>query len=77
MSLESAYQFLADASHSQTLRDKFKTVTQPEDFFRICQRLGYDFSAPELQEVVRSHSQGIRVRRNIGVWGWLRSVPWC
>jgi len=76
MSKKNVTQFLADAAQNRDLREKFQTVNSSEEFLSIAQQLGYNFTTEELQNVIHDCSQGIEVRRNTGVWPWLRSVHW-
>ncbi len=76
MSIESANRFLEAVAYDETLRDRFEGVTNPDDFLRITEQLGYSFSTDELMAIAKEQSQGIMVRRNTGVWKWLRSICW-
>lgn len=76
MSKKNVTQFLADAAQDRTLREKFQSANSSEEFLNIAQKLGYSFTTEELQNVIHDYSQGIEVRRNTGVWPWLRSVRW-
>lgn len=76
MSIESASQFLEDAAYNSRIRAKFNKAANPLEFVKVAQELGYDFTTEELQEVVQEHSKGVTVRRQTGVWQWLRSVNW-
>lgn len=76
MSLESATRFLSAVSQDELLREKFETAADPRDFLHISQQLGYSFTTEELMEVVKAQSQGVVVRRNTGVWKWLRHINW-
>jgi predicted ribosomally synthesized peptide with nif11-like leader len=76
MSLQNAHRFLSDASRDDHLRDKFQTVSTPEEFLHTCQTLGYEFTTDELKDVIQEHSEGVEIRRKTGVWTWLRRVHW-
>jgi predicted ribosomally synthesized peptide with nif11-like leader len=76
MSVKSASRFLCTASQDQRLRDKFNAVRSPEEFAEISNRLGYSFTPTELKTVVSEYSHGVLLRRNTGVWKWLRDVRW-
>ncbi len=76
MSIESANRFLEAVSQDESLRDKFQSVASPTDFLRISEQMGYSFTTDELMELVKSRSEGIVVRRNTGVWKWLRHINW-
>jgi predicted ribosomally synthesized peptide with nif11-like leader len=76
MSRESATRFLEAAAQDEALRDKFAGVTCPDEFLKISQQLGYSFTTDELMALVREQSEGILVRRNTGVWKWLRNINW-
>ncbi len=76
MSLESATRFLEAAAHNQELRERFDSVQTPEEFMKIIEQLGYSFTTAELMSLAKEQSQGISVRRNTGVWKWLRQVNW-
>ncbi len=76
MSKKNASQFLADAAQNQTLRETLETATNAEEFLNIARQLGYTFTTEELSKVVNDYSEGIKVRRNTGVWPWLRHVNW-
>jgi len=76
MSKKNVTQFLADAAQNRDLREKLQTANSSEEFLNIAQQLGYNFTTEELQNVIHHYSQGIEVRRNTGIWPWLRSVNW-
>ncbi len=76
MSTQSANRFLEAISQDEALREKFAAVSNPEEFLAVCNRLGYNFTTDELKTLVKEQSQGVLVRRNTGVWKWLRSVNW-
>lgn len=76
MSEKNAERFLGDVTHRQTMRDRLETAKNPEEFIKICQELGYDFTHDELESVIKHHSEGVFVRRKVGVWPWLRHVNW-
>ncbi len=76
MSVENAEQFLKDVLHQPELRATFEDAETPQDFFKISQNLGYDFSSQDLQTVVSQHSEGVEIRRRTGIWHWLRTVNW-
>lgn len=76
MSVESATRFLRAAAQDQSIREKFDTVTSPEDFLKVSHALGYCFTVPELREIVSEQSKGVMLRRPTGVWKWLRSINW-
>lgn len=76
MSKESVIKFLEDAAHDNHLRDHFTTVDTPENFLKIAEECGYQFTTEELNEVLKEHSEGILIRRPTGIWKWLRNVPW-
>lgn len=76
MSLESATRFLEAVSHDEMLRDKFENVESPEEFLKISQQLGYNFTTDELMTLAKEQSQGVVTRRHTGVWKWLRQVNW-
>ncbi|MFW6296716.1 MAG: Nif11-like leader peptide family natural product precursor [Halothece sp.] len=76
MSKESAKKFLADAAHKNEIREQFSNARNSQDFIAISEELGYDFTSEELLEVVKEHSEGVTLRRQTGVWAWLRQVNW-
>jgi predicted ribosomally synthesized peptide with nif11-like leader len=76
MSIESATRFLEAVAHDEALRDKFTDVQNPEDFLRVSEQLGYSFTTEELMAIAKEQSQGVELRRNTGVWKWLRHVNW-
>ncbi len=76
MSKESAIKFLADAALDDHLRNHFINVDTPEKFIKIAQECGYQFTTEELHEVIKEHSEGILIRRQTGIWKWLRNVKW-
>ncbi len=76
MSTESANRFLEAIASDETLRDRFEGVTNPDDFLRITEQLGYSFTTAELMALAKEQSQGVLVRRGTGVWKWLRGVNW-
>jgi predicted ribosomally synthesized peptide with nif11-like leader len=76
MSVKSAARFLCAASHDQTLRDKFTGIISADEFVNRSQQLGYCFTSAELKSVVSTESQNVILRRNTGVWKWLRQVHW-
>lgn len=76
MSLESANQFLQAVASDETLRDKFESVNGPDEFVKITQQLGYNFTTEELLAIAKEQSQGVTLRRHTGVWKWLRTINW-
>ncbi|MBC7972522.1 MAG: Nif11-like leader peptide family natural product precursor [Verrucomicrobia bacterium] len=76
MSIESANRFLEAVAYDETVRDRFEGVTNPDDFLKITEQLGYSFTTDELMAIVKDQSKGIIVRRTTGVWKWLRNVSW-
>ncbi len=76
MSIENANRFLNAIAQDETIRSHFEAVSCREEFLLTAQDLGYFFTAPELAEVIATHSQGILYRRATGVWRWLRSCHW-
>ncbi len=76
MRKKNASQFLADAAQNRTLRETLETATNAEDFLDIAHQLGYTFTKEDLSNVIHDCSEGIKVRRNTGVWPWLRNVNW-
>jgi predicted ribosomally synthesized peptide with nif11-like leader len=76
MSIESANRFLEAVAYDETVRDRFEGVTNPDDFLKITEQLGYSFTTDELMAIVKDQSKGIVVRRTTGVWKWLRNVSW-
>lgn len=76
MSIESANRFLEAVAYDETVRDRFEGVTNPDDFLKITEQLGYSFTTDELMAIVKEQSQGIIVRRTTGVWKWLRNTSW-
>ncbi len=76
MSKKNASQFLTDAAQNRTLRENLETATNAEEFLNIARQLGYSFTTEELREVIHDCSEGVKVRRNTGVWPWLRNVHW-
>lgn len=76
MSIKSAVRFLSAASQDQVFRERFSAVQSPEDFLSVSQAMGYSFTTHELRAVVIHKSRGAQVRRDTGVWRWLRNVSW-
>jgi len=76
MPKESADQFLEDATQNSTLREKMGAATSPEEFVKIAEALGYSFTTQELKEVVSENSENVLLRRQTGIWPWLRHVNW-
>ncbi len=76
MSKESATKFLEAAARDLDVQAKFEKVSTPQEFLQVAEQLGYDFTTEELKDVVKEHSQGVTMRRNTGVWRWLRGVNW-
>lgn len=76
MSTRGASDFLEAVSHNEELREKFATVNSPDEFLEVSRQLGYSFTTEELLTLVRERSKGVLVRRNTGVWKWLRSINW-
>lgn len=74
MSSEQVLRFLEDAAASRTLRDKFSAVTDASDFLLIAQRSGYAFTSEEFIATIAQLSKDAPVRRQTGVWRWLRSI---
>lgn len=76
MSIDSANRFLEAVAHDETLRDNFSHVNTPEEFIRITEQLGYNFTTEELMTLAKERSEGVVLRRSTGVWKWLRSINW-
>ncbi|QZZ22843.1 Nif11-like leader peptide family natural product precursor [Leptothermofonsia sichuanensis E412] len=76
MSIESANRFLEAVADDEELRNKFEGVSNPEDFLRVTEQLGYSFTTDELMAIAREQSQGVTIRRGTGVWRWLRTIKW-
>jgi Nif11 domain len=70
MSIKSAARFLSAASQDQLVRDRFNAVSSPS------QEMGYSFTTDELKRLVVRKSRSAKVRRETGVWRWLRKVTW-
>lgn len=69
-------QFLQAVSQDTALRDNFKAAANPQEFIKIVEELGYTFTTKDLQAVVKEYSEGGVLRRQTGIWPWLRSVNW-
>jgi predicted ribosomally synthesized peptide with nif11-like leader len=76
MSKESASQLLEAATRNADLRKQFQGVANPDEFVKVASELGYPLTTDELKEVVKEHSEGVTLRRQTGIWPWLRSVRW-
>lgn len=76
MTKKNANQFLIDAAQNRTLRESLEKATNAEEFLNITRQLGYTFTTEELSEVIHDSSEDVKVRRNTGVWPWLRHVHW-
>lgn len=76
MSKESASQLLEAATRNADLRKQFQAVANPDEFVKVASELGYPLTTDELKEVVKEHSEGVILRRQTGIWPWLRSVRW-
>ncbi|MFB2934894.1 Nif11-like leader peptide family natural product precursor [Aerosakkonemataceae cyanobacterium BLCC-F154] len=76
MTKESAYQFLEDATSDFSLREKMTAASNPEEFIKMAETLGYNFTSQELRDVISEHSENVTLRRQTGVWPWLRHVNW-
>ena len=76
MSVKSATRFLNAVAQDHTLREKFIEAQSPDEFLEISHQLGYSFTTAELKKVITLKSRGIVVRRQTGVWKWLRGVNW-
>lgn len=74
MSHETAYQLLEVASQDSTIREKLEAATDPNDFIKIAETLGYQFTLEDLKAVVEENSAGVELRRKTGIWPWLRTV---
>jgi predicted ribosomally synthesized peptide with nif11-like leader len=72
---ENARRFLKDVENDIRLRNKFKSVRNPDEFIKIATKLGYSFTTEDILTVVKEQSQGTTERRD-GVWQWLRSINW-
>jgi hypothetical protein len=73
---ENAKRFLADASSRESIREHFIDVTNAHDFIEKVKSLGYDCDQDDLKAVVKSYSEKTEIRRNTGIWAWLRTVNW-
>jgi len=76
MPQKSAALFLQAVVKDTALRDNFKVAANPQEFLKIAEELGYSFTSADLKAVVQEYSQEGMLRRQTGVWPWLRSVNW-
>ncbi|MGA9382072.1 MAG: Nif11-like leader peptide family natural product precursor [Phormidium sp.] len=76
MTKESAYQFLEDATIDFSLREKMTAASNPEEFLKMAETLGYNFTNQELRDVISENSENVTLRRQTGIWPWLRHVNW-
>ncbi len=76
MSRESAERFLQAAAHDQRIREQFEVVRSQEEFFQTSKQLGYRFNTIDLMQVLMEHSEGTTIRRQTGIWRWMRNLPW-
>ncbi|OUC16304.1 MAG: Nif11-like leader peptide family natural product precursor [Alkalinema sp. CACIAM 70d] len=76
MSVKSATRFLSAVAQDQGMRDRFVAVQSPDEFIQISHQLGYSFTTSELKKVVSRRSRGVVIRRQTGIWPWLRTVNW-
>lgn len=76
MSKASANQFLETAACEETLRDKFQTARNSDEFVSVAKALGYNFTIEDFWAVVKEHSEKVTLRRKTGIWPWLRQVRW-
>lgn len=76
MAKESAYQFLEDATSDSSLREKMTAASSPEEFIKMAETLGYIFTNQELKDVISENSENVTMRRQTGIWPWLRHVNW-
>lgn len=74
MSSEQVLRFLEDAAASSALREKFSAVSDASDFLLVAQRCGYAFTSEEFIATIAQLSKDTPVRRQTGVWRWLRSI---
>jgi predicted ribosomally synthesized peptide with nif11-like leader len=76
MSLESATRFLIAIAQDESMREKFAQVRSAEEFLSVSDQLGYRFTTSQLKQVIAQESQNVILRRQTGVWRWLRNVEW-
>jgi len=76
MAKESAYKFLEDATSDFSLREKMTAAINPEEFIKMTETLGYNFTNQELRDVISENSENVTMRRQTGIWPWLRHVNW-
>ncbi len=68
--------FLKDAAQDPNLRERCKLAASQKEFIKVASDLGYTFTIEMLASVVQEHSEGVVLRRQTGIWPWLRSVNW-
>lgn len=68
--------FFKDAAQNANLRERFKLTANQKEFMQTALELGYTFTIEMLVSVVQEHSEGVVLRRQTGIWPWLRSVNW-
>jgi predicted ribosomally synthesized peptide with nif11-like leader len=76
MSLESATRFLIAIAQDESMREKFAQVRSAEEFLSVSDQLGYHFTTSQLKQVIAQESQNVILRRQTGIWRWLRNVEW-
>ena len=76
MSKQSANQFLETVAQKETLRDKFQTAKNSDEFVSVAKALGYNFTIEDLWAVIKEHSEKVTLRRKTGIWPWLRQFHW-
>lgn len=76
ISKQDVNKFLKAAAQNTALQEKLKLAANPEEFIKIASELGYTFTSEMLLAVVKEYSEGVTLRRQTGVWRWLRSVNW-
>ncbi len=76
MSTESVKDFLAKAAMDLEIQEKFKAAKNSQEFLEMAKSMGYDFTTDEMKAVVKQNSEGVLVRRQTGIWKWLRTVNW-
>ncbi|AZB72197.1 Nif11-like leader peptide family natural product precursor [Synechococcus elongatus] len=74
MSSDQVLRFLEDAAISKELRDKFSAVSDASEFLLVAQRSGYAFTSEEFIHTIAELSKDVPIRRQTGVWRWLRTI---
>ena len=70
MSEEQLKAFIAKAKDDQSIQDKLKAATSPEDVVSIAKEHGHEFSADHLSQLSEEELEGVSGGCHCQTYGW-------